>query len=74
MRSRWRLVANRWQSIRITYNSMCLAVMGSERKSEADSENLVADSVVRYRVLAIGDGQLAMGDSARWAMSGWRRK
>ena len=40
-------VATNRQSIRITHNSMCLAVMGSERKSEADSENLVADSVVR---------------------------
>ena len=41
-------VATNGRSIRITHNSMCLAVMGSERKSEADSENLVADSVVKY--------------------------
>ena len=33
--------------ILLIYNSMCLARISSSRKREAESENLVADSVVR---------------------------
>ena len=40
-------MGNRMEGYELYHNSICCAVIGSERKRDADSENLAADSVVR---------------------------
>ena len=41
------IVTSKAKIISLIYNSMCFARISSSRKREAESENLVADSVVR---------------------------
>lgn len=49
---------------------MCCALMGSDKKIEADSENLSADSVVKY---VMADGRLLFVFT-RSAISGCRKR
>ena len=64
--------------ISLIYNSMCLARISSSRKREAESENLVADSVVRNLEFWILNFELSsracLFFNARSAISEWRSK
>ena len=64
--------------ISLIYNSMCLARISSSRNREAESENLVADSVVRNLEFWILNLELSsracLFFNARSAMSEWRSK
>ena len=64
--------------ILLIYNSMCFARISSSRKIEAESENLVADSVVRNLEFWILNFELSsracLFFKARSAMSEWRSK
>ena len=54
--------------ILLIYNSICFARISSSRKMEAESENLLADAVVRKVQLPVESNM------ASFAMSAWRSK
>ena len=72
------IVTSKAKIILLIYNSICFARISSSRKREAESENLVADSVVRNLEFWILNLELSsracLFFNARSAMSEWRSK
>ena len=72
------IITSKARIILLIYNSICFARISSSRKREAESENLVADSVVRNLEFWILNFELSsracLFFNARSAMSEWRSK